>query len=129
MIAHSALVVTNYEVAKKFYSALLAPLDYKLYMDVPEYNAFGFLEGKHSSFWLAIKEKSAETHVAFLASTKEAVEAFHKAGLAAGGTDNGAPGYRTDYSPGYYAAFIYDADHNNVEAVWYDEVKEAEAKK
>ena len=51
---------------------------------------------------------------------EEEVDAFHKAGLEAGGADNGAPGYRTEYGPGYYAAFIRDPDGNNIEAVWHD---------
>jgi predicted lactoylglutathione lyase len=59
-------------------------------------------------------------HLAFEAKSKEEVEAFHKAALAAGARDNGRPGYRKDYWPGYYAAFVYDPDGHNVEAVWYD---------
>ena len=57
--------------------------------------------------------------MAFEAKSSAEVEAFHKAALAAGGKDNGKPGYR-DYWPGYYAAFAYDPDGNNIEAVWYD---------
>ena len=48
------------------------------------------------------------------------VAAFHRAALAAGGKDNGGPGYRAEYWPGYYASFVYDPDGNNIEAVWYD---------
>ena len=47
----------------------------------------------------------------------EQVDAFHAAALAAGGTDNGAPGPRPIYHPGYYGAFVLDPDGNNVEAV------------
>jgi catechol 2,3-dioxygenase-like lactoylglutathione lyase family enzyme len=64
---------------------------------------------------------SGPTHVAFVASSREQVEAFHRAGLEAGGTDNGAPGVREQYSSDeggrYYAAFVLDPDGNNVEAV------------
>jgi hypothetical protein len=48
------------------------------------------------------------------------VEAFYEAGIGAGGADNGAPGYRKDYSPGYYAAFVHDYDGSNIEVVWHD---------
>ncbi len=62
-------------------------------------------------------------HIAFEAKSQHEVKAFHKAALAAGAKDNGAPGYR-DYSPGYYAAFAYDPHGHNIEAVWYDPSKE-----
>ncbi|MEJ0007737.1 MAG: VOC family protein [Steroidobacteraceae bacterium] len=61
--------------------------------------------------------------MAFAAKSREEVQAFHQAALKAGGKDNGGPGYR-DYSPGYYAAFVYDPDGHNIEAVWYDPAKE-----
>lgn len=54
-------------------------------------------------------------HLCFQARDRAMVDAFHKAGLAAGGRDNGAPGLR-DYHPGYYAAFLLDPDGNNIEA-------------
>ena len=60
------------------------------------------------------------THVALFAPDAGAVQAFHRAGIAAGGTDAGDPGYRTEYQPGYYAAFLRDPDGNKVEAVWLD---------
>jgi predicted lactoylglutathione lyase len=67
--------------------------------------------------WLHESKKGSAAHIAFVAPDRKAVDAFHKAGLKAGGKDNGAPGLRADYSPKYYAAFIIDADGNNVEAV------------
>jgi catechol 2,3-dioxygenase-like lactoylglutathione lyase family enzyme len=60
----------------------------------------------------------SRVHLAFQAADREAVHAFHKAALAAGGRDNGAPGER-HYHPGYYAAFAFDPDGNNVEAVFH----------
>ncbi|MTE01404.1 VOC family protein [Paracoccus sp. YIM 132242] len=54
-------------------------------------------------------------HLAFIAHSREQVQAFHAAGLKAGGRDNGAPGLR-DYHPGYYAAYLCDPDGNNIEA-------------
>ena len=61
-------------------------------------------------------------HLAFQAKDRAMVEAFHKAGLTAGGTDNGAPGERP-YHPGYYAAFLLDPDGNNIEAVFHGEAE------
>ena len=60
---------------------------------------------------------SAPIHLAFHATDRGRVDAFHAAALAAGGTDNGPPGLRPQYHPGYYAAYVKDADGNNVEAV------------
>ena len=124
MIAHAGLVVGNYEKAKEFYSVILAPIGYKLYTDLPEYKVIGYADAVHSSFWLQEKENFSASHIAFAALSQAEVDEFYKVALAAGGTDNGAPGYRTNYSAGYYAAFIFDADKNNVEVVWFDESKE-----
>ena len=55
-------------------------------------------------------------HIAFESPDRATVDAFHAAALAAGGTDNGAPGVRR-YHPHYYGAFVLDPDGNNVEAV------------
>jgi predicted lactoylglutathione lyase len=82
----------------------------------------GFNDGKNTDFWISKEKTVVPMHVAFQAKSREQVEAFHKAALAAGGKDNGGPGYR-DYSPGYYAAFVLDPDGNNIEAVWYDPIK------
>jgi catechol 2,3-dioxygenase-like lactoylglutathione lyase family enzyme len=56
-------------------------------------------------------------HVCFAASDRDAVDRFHAQGLAAGGRDDGAPGFRPDYAPGYYAAFLRDPDGNKLEAM------------
>ena len=120
MIEHTGIHVSDYSKAKEFYQKALSPLGYELNMDMAEYKAAGFMEGGHTSFWISQSEKPEATHIAFRAEGKGAVDSFHKAALEVGGKDNGAPGYRKDYSPGYYAAFIHDADGNNIEAVWYD---------
>ena len=60
-------------------------------------------------------------HLAFFAPDKTAVDAFYRAALGRGGFDDGAPGYRPHYQPGYYAAFVRDPDGNKIEAVWFDE--------
>jgi catechol 2,3-dioxygenase-like lactoylglutathione lyase family enzyme len=119
MIAHASIAVSNYPAAKKFYIATLAPLGYTQNMEFGE--AAGFNDGKNTDFWIGTNEKGVvPQHVAFEAKNKEQVEDFYKAALKAGAKDNGAPGYRKDYWPGYYAAFVHDADGHNVEAVFYD---------
>jgi predicted lactoylglutathione lyase len=70
-------------------------------------------------FWIAERGRDAVrgAHVAFRAESRETVDAFHAAALAAGGTDNGAEAVREIYHPGYYGAFVLDPDANNIEAV------------
>jgi len=121
MIAHTSLAVSDYPRSKSFYLKALEPLGYSNNMEYGE--AAGFNDGKNTDFWIALQKTVVPTHVAFETNSRKNVEAFHEAALAAGGKDNGGPGYR-DYSPGYYAAFVYDPDGNNIEAVWYDSSKE-----
>lgn len=118
MIAHTTLHVSDYKKSKEFYIRVLKTLGYSNNMEFGE--AAGFNDGKNTDFWIAKKDTVVATHVAFEAKNKEEVDSFHKEALAAGAKDNGAPGYRKDYWPGYYAAFIHDGDGHNVEAVWYD---------
>jgi catechol 2,3-dioxygenase-like lactoylglutathione lyase family enzyme len=126
MIDHTSVSVSDYEKAREFYKAALAPLGYEIGMDLPDYKAAGFKHkdmGGRGDFWIGAGEKAAPIHVAFVGESKEAVDAFYAAGIAAGGKDNGAPGYRTQYSAGYYGAFVHDLDGNNIEAVWRDPSK------
>jgi predicted lactoylglutathione lyase len=118
MIAHATLAVADCERATAFYLQALAPLGYRKNMDFGE--AVGFTDGKNTDFWIAERDTVTPLHLAFEAKSRQEVEAFHEAALAAGGKDNGEPGYRAEYWPGYYAAFVHDLDGNNVEAVWYD---------
>ncbi len=124
MIAHTSLAVKNYSKSKEFYKKVLAPLGYTNNMDMPEYKAAGFNDGKNTDFWIGEKTDAQASHVAFAAKNKKEVDIFHKAALGAGAKDNGAPGYRTEYWPGYYAAFVLDPDGSNIEAVWFDYSKE-----
>jgi catechol 2,3-dioxygenase-like lactoylglutathione lyase family enzyme len=118
MIAHTGLAVSDYRVSKEFYKKALAPLGYTNNMEHGE--AGGFNDGKNTDFWIGKSAVVGKSHLAFEAKSQGEVEAFHAAALAAGGKDNGKPGYRKDYWPGYYAAFVYDPDGHNIEAVWYD---------
>lgn len=121
MIEHTGIPVKDFKGAKAFYLAVLPKVGYKLNYDFTD--ACGFMEGGHTSIWIAKAARGAKLHVAFRAKNKTQVQAFHAAGLKAGGKDNGKPGYRPDYSPDYYAAFILDPEGNNIEAVWYDPKK------
>jgi len=77
----------------------------------------GFGREKPSS-WIVTREPvSRGAHIALVASDRKAVDAFYTAAMGAGGKDNGKPGVRTDYSPTYYAAFVFDPDGNNIEVV------------
>ena len=118
MIAHTGLAVSDYRVSKEFYKKALAPLGYTNNMEHGE--AGGFNDGKNTDFWIGKSDTVAKGHLAFEAKSRAEVEAFYEAALAAGGKDNGEPGYRRNYWPGYYAAFVYDPDGHNIEAVWYD---------
>jgi predicted lactoylglutathione lyase len=117
MIAHTSLPVSDYRKSKSFFVKALAPLGYTNNMEYGE--AAGFNDGKNTDFWISKEKTVVRTHVAFEAHSSQEVQAFHQQAIAAGGRDNGSPGYR-EYWPGYYAAFVLDPDGNNIEAVWYD---------
>jgi catechol 2,3-dioxygenase-like lactoylglutathione lyase family enzyme len=84
-----------------------------------EANAFaGYGAGKKAFFWVGLKTVPITgVHVAFAVGSRDEVDRFHTAGVAAGGRDNGAPGVRPHYHPNYYGAFILDPDGHNIEAV------------
>lgn len=125
MIAHTGITVRDFIAAKRFYEQALAPLGYTAAMEHGE--SAGFNDGKNTDFWIG-RGAVHPMHVAFEAKSKEEVEAFYRAALAAGGRDNGKPGYRREYWPGYYAAFVHDLDGHNIEAVWYDYAADKAAK-
>ena len=117
MLDHVSLHVTDYERSKAFYSAALRPLGYELIMEFPGVGGFGI--GGKPDFWIVGEWPVAPVHVAFTSPDEETVHAFHDAGLAAGGTDNGPPGPRPQYHPGYYGAVVRDPDGHNVDAVFH----------
>ena len=124
MIDHIGFAISDYEESKAFYTKALAPLGYVLIMEVAaEGNpsgapAAGFGEGGKPDFWIGGEGKLEKpVHVAILAKDRASVDAFHRAALAAGGKDNGKPGLRPHYHPNYYAAFVFDPDGHNIEAV------------
>jgi len=124
MLDHVGFAVADAERSKRFYEQALAPLGLSLVMSVTaeqtqsEGTAHGFGTKNNPFFWIGDNERVGEgSHVAFKVENRGLVDAFHVAALAAGGRDNGAPGLRPHYHPDYYAAFVFDPDGINVEAV------------
>jgi catechol 2,3-dioxygenase-like lactoylglutathione lyase family enzyme len=131
MIDHIGMPVGDIARATEFYRKALAPLGYGVVMEVSAEETghgaavgFGapgeaedFQSGK-PSFWIGEGNRLGEhVHVAFVAASRAGVDAFYRAALDAGGKDNGPPGLRPHYHPNYYAAFVFDLDGNNIEAV------------
>ena len=118
MLDHLRLEVADFERSNAFYERALAPLGIALLME-PIAGVAGFGDGQKPYFWIASRGRPPQSgvHVAFEAGSRELVDAFHAAALAAGATDNGAPGVREIYHPHYYGGFVLDSDGNNVEAV------------
>ena len=118
MFDHVTFTVSDYARSKEFYSRALAPLGITLVTE-PEGWGAGFGESDDAYFWIGSQGEvtRGQLHVAFTADSRDTVDAFHAAALAAGGTDNGAPGLRTIYHPDYYGAFVLDPDGHNIEAV------------
>src|SRR4051812_10746765 len=122
MIDHLGISVSDFDASKAFYDAAMAPLGASLLMMVPVEYTGGVKIGGYGRdrpcFWIQEGERSRDhQHVAFTANSRAEVDAFYAAALAIGGRDNGAPGVRAEYNPNYYAAFVFDPDGNNVEAV------------
>ena len=118
MVDHVGFAVSDYANSRAFYEKALAPLGYTLVME-PAGQAAGFGKAGKPSFWIEAQGRpvTGRLHVAFAASDRAAVDAFHAAALEAGGTDNGVPGVREIYHPTYYGAYVLDPDGNNIEAV------------
>jgi catechol 2,3-dioxygenase-like lactoylglutathione lyase family enzyme len=122
MLDHAGFPVSDYARSKAFYLQALAPLGYALVMEVQQDEndspAAGFgIHGK-PDFWIGGEGGlQRPIHIAIAAPNRAAVDAFHRAALAAGGKDNGGPGLRPHYHPNYYAAFVLDPDGHNIEAV------------
>jgi catechol 2,3-dioxygenase-like lactoylglutathione lyase family enzyme len=127
IVDHLGLNVTDYGRSKIFYQAALAPLGIELVMEFG--SAGGFGRGRKPEFWIGAGKSTFQTeeqletitpiHVCFSARTREEVDAFHQAALAAGAKDNGPPGLRAHYHPSYYGAFVLDPDGHNIEAVFH----------
>ncbi len=124
MIDHMGYNVSDLERSKAFYTAALAPLGHRIMRDLGVAMGFGsdvsVARGGDpaGAFWIAQgPPQEPRVHLAFAARNHAEVRAFHEAALAAGGRDNGPPGYRPRYHAHYYAAFVLDPDGYNIEAV------------
>ena len=118
LIDHVHLHAADLARSKRFYQAIAEALGRPdAYMDAGAHFVMDemFVDGD-------VKAPKTHVHLAFQANDHETVQRFHRAGLAAGGRDNGAPGPRP-YHPGYYAAFLLDPDGNNIEAVCHGPAK------
>ncbi|WP_413292740.1 VOC family protein [Bdellovibrio sp. HCB185ZH] len=127
MIDHTGVAVSDFTKSKEFYSRALAPLGYKMLMEIPaavtkSADVAGFGEPPKADFWInSGTPQKPHVHVAFRAQTKKQVDEFYAAALAAGGKDNGKPGPRPHYHANYYGAFVLDPDGHNIEAVCHHE--------
>jgi catechol 2,3-dioxygenase-like lactoylglutathione lyase family enzyme len=119
MIDHISIGVRRLGGAKQFYDAALAPLGGRCLSEDKSSLGYG-TEG--AVFWLNAVDNPAPAdgrpglHLCFRAPTRQSVDAFHAAALAAGGRDNGKPGLRASYGANYYAAFVVDPDGYRIEA-------------
>jgi catechol 2,3-dioxygenase-like lactoylglutathione lyase family enzyme len=122
VIDHVSLGVADLDRAARFYEAALGAIGFAKLEVRPATIGFG---KRYPEFWLnhraAMPRVAADTgvHVCLRAPTTAAVDAFHQAALAAGGSCDGAPGLRKHRTGGYYAAFVRDLDGNRVEAVTF----------
>lgn len=119
MFDHISIGVRDLARTKRFYDSVLAPLGYRrLYEDA---NGLGY-GGDEIGLWIGVTEHpvpanpASNLHFCLSAPTRHGIDEFHAAALRNGGTDNGAPGLRTEYHPDYYAAFVIDPDGYRLEA-------------
>jgi catechol 2,3-dioxygenase-like lactoylglutathione lyase family enzyme len=123
MLDHITFAVADVARSKTFYDMALAPIGIGPIVSVlPEQTGdegyLGYGSEGRVYFWVGSGEPlKGRLHVAFAAKDRAGVDAFHRAALAAGGIDNGAPGVRAHYHPDYYGAFVLDPDGHNIEAV------------
>ena len=119
MFDHVVFGVSDYAASKAFFLQALQPLDIAVVLEGPlgiELSA----KSQSSLCLFQTEERPAHLHLAFRAKDRQQVEAFHRAALAAGGKDNGAPGLRPHYHANYYAAFVIGPDGHNIEVVCHE---------
>lgn len=116
MLDHLGIKVADVAASKKFYTEALQPLGYILMME-HDISGAGFGRDGKPDFWISLGEPSGPIHVAFASPNRNTVDLFYAAALSAGGIDNGPPGLRPEYHPGYYGAFVIDPNGHNIEAV------------
>ena len=123
MIDHTGFSMSDPAKSRKFYDGALAPLGYTLLREIPKelrggQVVYGYGVAPKPDFWLAEgTPNEPRLHIAFRADSRQQVDEFYRAALAAGGRDNGPPGLRPRYHANYYGAFVLDPDGHNIEAV------------
>jgi catechol 2,3-dioxygenase-like lactoylglutathione lyase family enzyme len=117
-IDHLWLRTCDVAAAKRFYELVAPVVGITLRHDSPD--RVQFSDGQGSFSFVAGDRPTQNVHLAFGVPDHETIVSFHEAAISAGYRDNGAPGERRQYHPGYYGAFVFDADSNNVEAVFHD---------
>jgi catechol 2,3-dioxygenase-like lactoylglutathione lyase family enzyme len=122
LLDHFQLVVRNLSSSRRFYGAVLDALGIPMGGEGSDFFWADELFVSSADSQAALGRLTGRVHIAFQVKDRATVDSFHKAGIAAGGSDNGAPGERS-YHPGYYAAFLLDPDGNNIEAVFHGPAK------
>ncbi|MEO0392819.1 MAG: VOC family protein [Pseudomonadota bacterium] len=123
VLSHVSLGTNDYDKAIAFYDAVMPVLGIQKIMEHPGATAYG---RAFPEFWVQTPYDGQTatvgngTHIAFVATSKAMVDAFHTAGLKAGATDDGPPGPRKDYGEPYYGSFLRDLDGNKIEATFWD---------
>ncbi len=124
MLDHVSICVVDLDRAETFYDAVFGALGVPKVVREPGMIGYGARAGadRPAASYLSIRlgeagALTAARHWAFKARSRSSVDAFHAAGIAAGGADDGAPGPRPHYHPAYYAAFLTDPAGNRIEAV------------
>jgi len=125
VLSHVSIGTNDFARSVAFYDAVLPALGCKKLLDYPDFGAAAYGK-KFPEFWVQkpIDGRPATvgngTHICFIAGSKDAVHAFHDAAMGAGASDDGPPGPRPQYSPGYYGAFVRDPDGHKIEAAFID---------
>jgi catechol 2,3-dioxygenase-like lactoylglutathione lyase family enzyme len=120
VLSHVSLGTNDFARAKAFYDAVLATLQIRCVMDFPGGAGYG---RAFPEFWIQSPHDGGRAstgngvHISFLANSIEEVNAFHAKALELGGKDDGAPGYRPEYTQNYYGTFVRDLDGNKIEAM------------
>jgi len=124
MLSHVSIGTNDFDQAVAFYDKVLAALDCKRIMEYPGAIAYGKV---FPEFWVQtpIDDQPATTangsHFGFVANSKEQVDAFYKAAMESGATDDGKPGPRPHYGDAYYGCFVRDLDGHKIEATFWNE--------
>ena len=119
MLDHVSIGVKDVAASRRFYDAALKPLGYECLDPGDTQAGYG---RKSPVLWLGQTDHPVKAdmrsglHFCFTADSREAVDAFYKEALRMGGTDNGKPGIRPDYTQPYYAVFVVDPDGYWLEA-------------